>query len=207
MSDPHTDNPAAESAVKTEPGKNVENGHARYEAIPGHPHIKPPGVPQAQTKILSAESVAEIQRKMVRYPVRKSAVLPALTVAYRQIGYLNDDIYEELSQITEIPKLHIAEAASFYTLFPKKPRGKYLIMVCDNISCALCGADSLIKYLEEKLQIRLGETTPDNLFTLQSAECLAGCSAAPMMQVNHAYYENLTRKKIDELIETWRREG
>lgn len=176
-------------------------------AIPGLPPVKSPGAPQVKTRILTAESVAEIQKKMIRYPVRKSAVLPALTVAYRQVGYLNDDIYEELAQITEIPMKQLAEAASFYTLFPKKPRGKYLIMVCDNISCALCGADNLLRYLEEKLEIKVGETTPDNLFTLQIAECLAGCSAAPMMQVNHQYHENLTREKIDALIDGWRKEG
>lgn len=175
--------------------------------IPGRPHVKPPGVPEVKTTLLSKESVAEIQRKMVRYPVRKSAVLPALTVAYRQLGYLSDDVYEELAQVTEIPKLHIAEAATFYTLFPKKPRGKYRIMVCDNISCALCGADNLLRYLEEKLGISVGETTDDNLFTLEIAECLAGCSAAPMMQVNHEYHENLTKEKIDALIEQWRAQG
>lgn len=176
----------------------------KLDEIPGRPHVKSPGVPQVKTKLLSEESVAEIQKKMVRYPVRKSAVLPALTVAYRQLGYLTDEVYAELEQVTEIPKLRLAEAATFYTLFPKKPRGKHLLMVCDNISCALCGADSLIKYIEEKLGIKVGETTEDGLFTLQIAECLAGCSSAPMMQVNHEYHENLTREKVDELIAKWR---
>jgi len=176
-------------------------------AVPGRPHIKEQGVPQVKTKLLSEESVAEIQKKMVRYPVRKSAVLPALTVAYRQLGFLTDEVYAELEMVTEIPRLQIAEAATFYTLFPKKPRGKHLIMVCDNISCALCGADSLVKYLQEKLEIKMGETTEDGLFTLQISECLAGCSAAPMMMVNHTYHENLTRAKIDSLIDKWRTEG
>ena len=185
----------------------MSDKHAEIQEIPGRPHVKSPSVPQVKTRILTAESVAKIQKKMVRYPVRKSAVLPALTVAYQQVGYLNDEIYAELEAITEIPKRQLAEAATFYTLFPKKPRGKYLIMVCDNISCALCGADNLLRYLEEKLEIKVGETTPDNLFTLQIAECLAGCSAAPMMQVNHEYHENLTREKIDALIDGWRKEG
>ncbi len=177
------------------------------QPIPGLPHVKAPSAPQVKTRILTAESVAEIQKKMVQYPVRKSAVLPSLTVAYRQVGYLNAEIYAELSAITEIPAKQLAEAATFYTLFPKKPRGKYLIMVCDNISCALCGADNLLRYLEEKLGIKVGETTQDNLFTLQIAECLAGCSSAPMMQVNHDYHENLTRAKVDALIEGWRKDG
>ena len=169
--------------------------------IPGKPQIKAPGAPDVKVKILSAESVAEIQKQMVRFPVRRSAILPAITVANRQLGYLSAEVYEEISEITEIPVSQIAEAASFYTLFPKKPRGKYLIMVCDNISCALCGADAMIKYLEKKLGIKRGETTEDNLFTLGIAECLAGCSAGPMMQVNDRYYENLTQAKVDKLLE------
>ncbi|RKX21133.1 MAG: NAD(P)H-dependent oxidoreductase subunit E, partial [Candidatus Zixiibacteriota bacterium] len=100
----------------------------------------------------------------------------------------------------------IAEAASFYTMFPKEPVGKYLIQVCHNISCALLGADSLIGYLEEKLAIKKGETTSDNMFTLISVECLGGCTAAPMMQINDRYYENLTREKVDKILEDLRNE-
>ena len=138
---------------------------------------------------------------MIRYPKRKSAILPAITVAYFQVGHLNDDIYEEISKIIEIPTVAIAEAASFYTMFPKEAVGKYLIHVCHNISCALLGADSLISYLEEKLGIKKGETTSDGLFTLISVECLGGCTAAPMMQINDKYYENLTRAKVDAILE------
>ncbi len=151
--------------------------------------------------ILSEQSVAEIKEKMVCYPRRKSAVLPALTDAYFQLGHLNDDVYEEISKIIEIPTVDIAEAASFYTMFPKEPVGKYLIQVCRNISCALLGADSLISYLEEKLQIKKGETTSDGIFTLISVECLGGCTSAPMMQINDKYYENLTREKVDTILE------
>ncbi len=151
--------------------------------------------------ILTEESVKKIKDKMVRYPQRKSAILPALTVAYYQVGHLNDDIYREISEIIEIPYVEIAEAATFYTMFPKEPVGKYLIQVCHNISCALLGADSLIEYLEEKLGIKKGETTPDKMFTLISVECLGSCSSAPMMQINDKYYENLTREKIDEILE------
>ncbi len=151
--------------------------------------------------ILSEQSVAEIKKKMVRYPRRKSAILPSLTVAYWQIGHLNDDIYREISEIIEIPVVEIAEAASFYTMFPKKPVGKYLIQVCHNISCALLGAEGLIHYLEEKLGIKKGESTSDGMFTLITVECLGGCSAAPMMMINDAYYENLTREKVDKILE------
>ncbi len=154
--------------------------------------------------ILNEQSITEIKKKMVRYPRRKSAILPALTVAYFQIGYLSAEIYEEISQITGLPTVDIAEAASFYTMFPKDPVGKYLIQVCHNISCALLGADSLVSYLEEKLGIKKGETTPDEMFTLISVECLGSCTTAPMMQINDTYYENLTREKVDAILEELR---
>ena len=150
--------------------------------------------------ILNDATIKEIKAKMVRYPSRRSAILPALTAAFRQVGHLDPAIYEEISGIIDIPLVDIAEAASFYTLFPKKEVGKYFIQVCHNISCSLRGADNMITYIEGKLGIKLGETTPDKLFTLISVECLGGCSAAPMMQINDTYYEDLTREKIDKIL-------
>ena len=150
--------------------------------------------------MLSEESVKAIKEKAARYPHRKSAILPALTVAYRQLGYVDDVIYREISKIIRIPAVEVAEAATFYTMFPKAPRGKYLIQVCHNISCALLGADSLVGYLEQKLGITKGETTSDDVFTLISVECLGSCATAPMMQINDDFYENLTRKKVDEVL-------
>ncbi len=151
--------------------------------------------------ILTEESIRRIKEKAAKYPRRKSAILPAITIAYRQVGHLNDDIYREISRVINVPYVEIAEAATFYTLFPKKPAGKYLIQVCHNISCALMGADSLVTYLEEKLGIKKGETTGDGLFTLISVECLGSCSTAPMMQINQDYYENLTRERVDQIID------
>ncbi len=154
--------------------------------------------------ILTEESVKRIEEKAARYPSRKSAILPAITVAYRQVGHLNDDVYREISRIIKVPTLEIAEAATFYTMFPKKPVGKHLIQVCHNISCALLGADSLVGYLEEKLSIKKGETTPDGQFTIITVECLGSCATAPMMQVNQDYYENLTREKVDKILDELR---
>ncbi|MEE9443705.1 MAG: NAD(P)H-dependent oxidoreductase subunit E [candidate division Zixibacteria bacterium] len=150
--------------------------------------------------ILNDTTIQEIKTRMVRYPSRRSAILPALTAAYKQTGHLNDKIYREISKIINIPYVEIAEAATFYTMFPKKEVGRYLIQVCHNISCSLRGADNMLEYLQEKLGIGMGETTPDNMFTLISVECLGGCSAAPMMQVWDTYYEDLTRGKIDKIL-------
>mgnify|MGYP003551786362 CR=1 FL=1 len=157
--------------------------------------------------ILNAASVQEMKERAARYPHRKSAVLPALTIAYRQVGHLNDDVYREIAATINVPYVEVAEAATFYTLFPKQPVGKYLIQVCHNISCALMGADSLVEYLEKKLQIKKGETTKDNLFTLISVECLGSCATAPMMQINQDFYENLTPQKVDKILEDLRAKG
>jgi NADH-quinone oxidoreductase subunit E len=154
--------------------------------------------------ILTKESVAEMKEKAAKYPKRKSAILPALTIANRQVGHLNDAIYREIADAIKVPFVEVAEAATFYTLFPKKPRGKYLIQVCHNISCALMGADSLTGYLEQKLGINKGETTKDNVFTLITVECLGSCATAPMMQINEDFHENLTRDKVDKILEELR---
>jgi NADH-quinone oxidoreductase E subunit len=150
--------------------------------------------------ILSDETIRQIKARMARYPVRRSAILPALTAAYKQVGHLNPAIYREIARVIDVPYIEIAEAASFYTMFPKQEVGRYLIQVCHNISCSLRGADNLIAYIEQKLGITLGETTPDKLFTLIAVECLGGCADAPMMQINDTYYENLTRAKVDDVI-------
>lgn len=157
--------------------------------------------------ILNKESVALMQKKASLYPQRKSAILPALTIAYRQMGHLNEQIYREISKAIKVPYIEVAEAATFYTMFPKQPTGKYLIQVCHNISCALLGADSLVAYLEQKLGIKKGETTKDNLFTLISVECLGSCATAPMMQINMDFYENLTRAKVDHILDELRAKG
>ncbi len=154
--------------------------------------------------ILNEVTIQEIKRRMARYPSRRSAILPALTAAYRQVGHLDSKIYREISRVIEIPYVEVAEAASFYTMFPKHEVGRYLIQVCHNISCSLRGADNMIVYLQEKLGIGMGETTEDKLFTLISVECLGGCSSAPMMQINDTYYEDLTREKVDAILENLR---
>lgn len=157
--------------------------------------------------ILTADSIREMKERAAKYPHHKSAVLPALTIAYRQVGHLNDEVYREIAKAINVPYVEVAEAATFYTMFPKEPVGRYLIQVCHNISCALMGADSLVGYLEQKLQIKKGETTKDNLFTLISVECLGSCATAPMMQINQDFYENLTPQKVDKILDELRAKG
>ncbi len=151
--------------------------------------------------ILTDQSVNRIKEKAARYPYRKAAILPALTIAYKQLGYVDDKIYREIAKVIDVPYVEIAEAATFYTMFPKKPRGKHLLQVCNNISCALLGSDAMIKYIEDKLGIKRGDTTEDGLFTLISVECLGSCCTAPMIQINEDYHENLNRQKLDKILD------
>ncbi|MCK4856751.1 MAG: NADH-quinone oxidoreductase subunit NuoE [candidate division Zixibacteria bacterium] len=148
--------------------------------------------PQAREKIVAAAK---------QYPQVKSAILPALHVANEEHGYVSDQMYREIADLLDLKCVDVAAAASFYTYFPKAPRGRYYIQVCRNISCALLGARHLSTYLQEKLGLKeLGETTPDNLFTVVEVECLGSCTTAPMMQINDDYYENLTKEKVDQII-------
>ncbi len=155
-------------------------------------------------KSLNKESIERLKGLEHEYPFKQSVVLSVLHVIYDQFGYLDNAAIEEAAEYMKIPEVYFEEAASFYTMFPLKPRGKYLIQVCQNICCTLMGAEELVDYLKEKLGIDVGETTEDNMFSLVVVECLGACAAAPVMQINDIYYEYLTRAKVDEILEILR---
>lgn len=133
--------------------------------------------------------------------MKRSALLSILSLIQKEEGYLTNEAIEEMAEFLGLTPVEVHEVATFYTMFNLRPVGKYHIQVCNNLSCSLLGAESFIRYLEEKLQIRVGETTPDNLFTLTTVECLGSCGTAPVMQVNEEYYENLTKEKVDAILE------
>ncbi len=163
-----------------------------------YPTVEKAGVKIA---ILSPATVEKIKKAMSRFPKPLSAVLPALHAVYEQFSYLDEPMYEAIAETLSVTRAEVAEAATFYTLFPKHPVGKNLVMVCKNISCALRGADNLVSYLEKKLNIKVGETTSDGKFTIWKVECLGSCGTAPMMQVNDEFHENLTKARVDVLLE------
>lgn len=139
---------------------------------------------------------------------KRSALLPVLHLVQRENGgHLTEDLMTEVAGILEITPLQVYEVVTFYTMFSQKPVGKYQIQVCRTLSCALLGAGKLVSYLENKLGIELGETTPDGLFSLNEAECLASCGTAPMMQINETYYENLNQKKVDDILDQLRKKA
>jgi len=151
--------------------------------------------------MLSEAALKEIEDIQKKYPTRRSAVLPSLYVAQGEQGYLTQEAMAEIARILEIPPTQVYEAATFYTMYNKKPVGKYHIQVCANLSCSLLGADHLVDYLSDKLGIKKGETTEDKRFTLSTVQCLGSCGTAPMLQLNDDYHENLTEEKIDKILE------
>jgi len=146
----------------------------------------------------------ELEAK-VADPAKRSMLLTALYIAQEQYGYLTKDAIERVAQRLGLPVSDVYSMASFYTLYRTQPMGRYVLQVCEGLSCHLVGgAERLVDYLRQKLGIDVGETTYDGMFTLETVQCLASCGASPAMRVNDALYENMTAEKVDELLETLR---
>ncbi|HEY5995689.1 MAG TPA: NADH-quinone oxidoreductase subunit NuoE [Candidatus Deferrimicrobiaceae bacterium] len=148
----------------------------------------------------SDESRRELETILSRYPTKEAAILPALYVAQRQLGYVSDEAIVHVAEVLGFTPARIEGVATFYTMYNRKPVGRYHVQVCRNIACSLLGAEHLIAYVSKKLGIKPGETTPDGKFTLSHAECLGSCGTAPVMQINDDYHENLTEEKIDAIL-------
>lgn len=151
-------------------------------------------------RLVSERAREEIRGLQTHYPHPRSALMPALDVAQRELGWLPEQALVEVGEILDLTPAEVLSVASFYTMYHRQPVGKYLIQVCTNVSCSLLGAEHLLDYIRQKLGIGVGETTPDGLFTLMEVECLGSCGTAPVMQVNDRYYEGLTREKVDQVL-------
>jgi NADH-quinone oxidoreductase subunit E len=156
--------------------------------------------------VLTQDSVARIEAIKDRYPAARSALLPALHIAQNQVGWVSREAMEDVAEVVGVTVDQVEEVASFYTMYYKEPVGTYVLEVCKTAPCSFMGADEIIDYISQKLGISHGETTPDGMFTLFRVECLAACHKAPVMQVNHRYYQNLTPERIDELIDAARQQ-
>ena len=155
--------------------------------------------------LLSDHVRSEIDRWVAKFPEgrQRSALLSALQVAqHENKGYLTRDIMDAVAEYLNLQPIEVYEVATFYSMFETKPVGRHSISVCTNISCMLRGADDIVSHLEQRLGIKLGESSDDGKFYLKvEEECLAACCGAPMMMVDHKYYENLTAQKVDKIIE------
>lgn len=153
---------------------------------------------------LNPENRRRFDEIVARYPSKRAAMLPALWLVQRQEGYVSAEAMDLVAQLLEVPPGEVQAVVSFYTMYDRRPPGRYKLQVCRTLSCALMGAYDILRHLEEQLRIHNGETTADRMFTLQEVECLGSCGTAPMMQVNDKYYENLTVERVDVLLDALR---
>lgn len=153
--------------------------------------------------MLSQESQYQIDQEVAKYPFeqKQAAVMAALRIAQQETGWLSQETLQYIALRLEIPAIRVAEVATFYSMYDLQPIGKHKISLCTNISCMLRGSDDIVKHIQDKLKIKLGETTTDGKFTLKEVECLAACGGAPMMQIDDEYFENLTPGRVDEILE------
>ena len=152
-------------------------------------------------------SLAKVKEIIARYPSgkQKSALLPVLHLAQVEFdGWLDVPVMDYVAELLEIEPIEVYEVASFYSMFNLKPVGKFVFEVCQTGPCMLNGSDNIIDYIKQKLNIRVGETTTDGMFTLKTVECLGACGYAPMMQFGKTYREHLTKEKVDSIIEECR---
>jgi len=159
----------------------------------------------SEADVLSEHVIAEIDRWKARFPKegQRSAVIGALHAAqHENDGYLTTELMNGVAEYLELPPIQVYEVATFYSMFQTRPVGRNNVAICTNISCMLRGADDIVAYAEQKLGIKLGESTPDGrIYLKKEEECLAACCGAPMMMVNHRYHENLTTEQVDEILD------
>jgi NADH-quinone oxidoreductase subunit E len=153
---------------------------------------------------LSGHAREEIDAWIAKFPQgrQRSAVISALhIVQHENQGYLTEELMQAVAEYLDMPVVQVYEVASFYSMFETEPVGRHCVSVCTNVSCMLRGSDSIVAHIEKRYGIKTGESTPDGkIFLKQEEECLAACTGAPMMMVNHKFYENLTPAIVDEIL-------
>ena len=136
------------------------------------------------------------------YPDQRSAVMPALYLAQEYFGFISEEAVSWVSERVNIPPVHVREVATFYTMYYKKPVGRYHLQVCRTLSCAIMGARKLTDHLHSKLKILPGEVSEDGMWSYEEVECLGSCGTAPMCELNDTFFERLTVEKLDQIMET-----
>jgi len=158
----------------------------------------------------SEQNLTKVHEIVARYPQgkQKSALIPLLHMAQDEnAGWLSVEAMDYVATLLSLKPIEVYEVATFYSMYNLKPVGKYLFEVCQTGPCMLNGSDTIIEYIKSKLNIGVGETTADGMFTLKTVECLAACGYAPMMQLGKFYREHLTKEKVDQIIEEGRQKA
>jgi NADH-quinone oxidoreductase subunit E len=165
----------------------------------GSAHATTP--PSATPFALSARGEEELKDILSRYPNLQAACIPMLHLCQDENGWVSEGVIELVAQRLQLSTAHVKGVVTFYTLFNQHPVGKHQVWVCRTLSCALKGSDAVIAHCEKRLGVKVGNTTKDGKVTLRTAECLAACGNAPMMQVDKEYFENLTLPEVDVILD------
>lgn len=160
------------------------------------------------SSVFSSSAIQKIQEIIACYPTgkQKSALIPVLHLAQQEFGgWLSVETMDYVASLLQLESIEVYEVATFYSMFNLNPVGKYVFEVCQTGPCMLNGSDHITQYIQQKLNIKPGETSADGLFTLKTVECLGACGYAPMMQLGKNYREHLTKEKVDAIIEECRK--
>jgi len=156
--------------------------------------------------MISEQAKQRMRDLALRYPVARSAIMPALYIAQQEAGYITQEALQAVAETIGLTVDDVESVATFYTMYYQQPPGKKVIKICTSISCYLRGCDTLVSHLEQRLGLKRGETSADGNYTLMTAECLASCGTAPVLQVNDEFVENITLEMADALVDEWNRE-
>lgn len=170
-------------------------------------HISSKKVASTTKKVALSEAAERRAAEIIpTYPQSRSAVMPLLYIAQEELGWINQDAVEWVASKLSLPPMQVWEVATFYTMYYKKPVGRYHIQVCRTLPCALRGAKRIAEYLNKKLGLLPGEVSKDGLWSFEEVECLGSCGTAPMCQINDVFFENLSEERLDALLARIERE-
>ena len=159
------------------------------------------------TSVFPEQARQRIPGIIARYAEKRAALLPLLWLAQEEHGYVSEEAMREIAGLLGLTPPQVYETVTFYTMYNRRPIGKYHIQVCRSLMCALVGTENLLAWIHAKLGIKTGQATSDRLFTLSQVECLGSCGTGPMMQVNDDYYEQLTEDKVHRILDDLKRDG
>jgi len=146
------------------------------------------------------EGRERLEAAVSRYPTKRAALLPMLNFAQERNGWVSGAAMAEIADALDLTPAYVHSVATFYTMYNRRPVGRYLVQVCTNISCHLCGGEEVLEAFLEEVGVRLGETSEDGLFTVMEVECLGACGFATVVQVNDEYYEDVTPERVPEIV-------
>ncbi|MEJ2538632.1 MAG: NAD(P)H-dependent oxidoreductase subunit E [Gemmatimonadota bacterium] len=181
----------------------LDGGHPA--GAPSYPYMLPEKDPEAP--LFEGPYQERFEKLLTRYPDRRAALLPTLALAQEVRGHVSPETMDEVGSLLDLPDAYVRGVATFYTMYNKAPVGRFLIQVCTNISCNLCGAEEVLSAFLQATGTELGETSEDGNFTVVEAECLAACGFPTCVQINSRYYENVGQGDVPRILERLKKQG